>query len=220
MLEIAEPSIPLNSSTVKAVLAKAGLAIFISPNAVEYGIKVIDAAGGVPDSVKLAAIGQGTARKLAEYGLPPQVFPSERFDSEALLALPELRSVTGQRVVIFRGEGGREQLASTLRERGAVVEYLECYRRVQPSTDTQELNARLAANSIDAIVVTSNEGLQNLYDMLGSSNRRTLFDVQLFVVSERGQDLANSLGFVKPAIVVSKASDQGIVDSLIAWSAS
>ena len=217
VLEIAEPQMPLDPETVSAILANTNLLIFISPNAVDYGMKVINAAGGIPDHINVAAIGQGTARKLSEWGHPANVFPREKFDSEALLAMQELQSVSGKQVVIFRGEGGREHLANTLRERGANVEYAECYRRVQPKTDTREITDRLAEESIDAIVVTSNEGLENLYHMLEPINRQSLLNVQLFVVSERGQELAASLGFSKTAIIVSKASDQGIVESLQHW---
>jgi len=217
VLDIAEPQIPLDAARVNAILVKANLLIFISPNAVDYGMKAIRDAGGLPDTVNVAAIGQGTARKLSEWGHPANVFPNEKFDSEALLAMQALQSVAGKQVVIFRGEGGREHLANTLRQRGAHVEYVECYRRVQPNTDTREIADRLAEESIDAIVVTSNEGLQNLFNMLESVNRRSLLNVQLFVVSARGQELAVSLGFTRPAIIVSKASDQGIVDALLQW---
>ena len=217
VLEIAEPKNPPLPVQVQALLADARLVIFVSPNAVDYGMKVIDSSGGLPDSVKVAAIGQGTSKKLALRGRPADVFPSKRFDSEALLAMDELTSVSGQRIVIFRGVGGREHLADTLRQRGAQVDYIECYQRILPNNDTTELSSALAKKSIDAVVVTSNEGLQNLHDMLNTDDRHRLLKVQLFVVSERGRELAQTLGFARQAVIVSQASDQGIVDSLLQW---
>jgi uroporphyrinogen-III synthase len=217
VLEISDPIKPLDPSQVQSTLSNTDLIIFISPNAVDYGMKVIASSGGFPDKVKVAAIGQGSARKLAQLGRPADVFPSDRFDSEALLAMSELQSVSGQRVTIFRGEGGREHLADTLRQRGAQVDYLECYRRVRPDTDTTELSSGLAKETIDAIVVTSNEGLQNLHDMLKPDEQQRLLNVQLFVVSERTKALAKTLGFSKTAIIINQASDQGIVDSLLQW---
>ena len=217
VLEITDPQKQLNSTRVRSKLAAADLVIFISPNAVDYGMQAIERAGGLAEKTKVAAIGQGTANKLAQRGRPADIFPTEKFDSEALLAMSELTSVDGEQVVIFRGEGGREHLADTLRQRGAQVDYIECYQRVQPNTDTTELSSALAMESIGAVVVTSNQGLQNLHDMVDTEDRRRLLKVQLFVVSDRTRELAEKLGFSRPAIVVNKASDQGIVDSLLQW---
>ena len=217
VLEISDPPVPLNSSSIHDALAAAKLVIFISPNAVDYGMKAAESAGGIPDAVKVAAIGQGTAKKLQQWQQPVDVFPSEKFDSEELLAMDELQQVDGQHIVIFRGVGGREHLADTLRQRGATVQYIECYQRVKPDVDSEQLSAALAAESVDAVIVTSNEGLQNLYDMLSPQDQHRLLNVQLFVVSERSRELAQTLGFSKTAIIVDKASDQGIVDSLLKW---
>lgn len=217
VLQITDPQKPLNPSQVQSTLSNTELVIFISPNAVDFGMQAIASSGGLPDKVKVAAIGQGSARKLAQLGRPADVFPRDRFDSEALLAMKELQSVSGQRVTIFRGEGGREHLADTLRQRGAHVNYIECYRRVRPNTDTTELLYGLANETIDAIVVTSNEGLQNLHDMLDPDDRQRLLNVQLFVASDRTSELAKTLGFLKSVIIIKQASDQGIVDSLLLW---
>lgn len=217
VLEIVDPPNPLISEEIQSKLATANLLIFISPNAVDYGMKAIEAAGANPAAVKIAAVGQGTAKRLAALNQNVDVFPTDTFNSEALLAMPEMQTVAGQQVVIFRGVGGREHLADSLRQRGANVEYIECYQRVRPNTVSSELSELLAKESVDAVVVTSNEGLQNLYDMLSADDHRYLLNVQLFVVSERARELAQTLGFSKPAIIVSKASDQGIISSLLEW---
>jgi len=60
-------------------------------------------------------------------------------NSEALLAMPELAQVNGQRFLIIRGQGGREELANVLRSRGASVDYLDVYKRVMPSIDNAKL---------------------------------------------------------------------------------
>jgi len=143
--------------------------------------------------------------------------PEQRYDSEALLALPELQQMTGRRVVIFRGEGGRELLAQTLRARGATVEYAECYRRLPPSGDVAELIGRWARGEIDAAIVTSNEALQNLYDALGSTGRAWLCATQLIVVSLRQAQLAQALGFTRAAIVSARADDDAMFAALCTW---
>lgn len=215
VLEITTPPNALSPQQIQSKLTAAHLLIFISPNAVDYGMKSVAAAGGIPAAVKVAAVGQGTANKLAAWKQHVDIFPSKQFNSEALLAMHELQRVDGQNIVIFRGVGGRELLADSLRQRGAHVDYIECYQRIRPNTDSSELSEQLSQESVDAVVVTSNEGLQNLYDMLRDDDRLRLLKAQLFVVSERAKELAHTLGFLKPAIVVSKASDEGILAGLL-----
>ncbi|MGD8559632.1 MAG: uroporphyrinogen-III synthase, partial [Gammaproteobacteria bacterium] len=85
-------------------LAEFDMAIFISPNAVQWGMKL---AGALPPALKIAAVGKGSARELMQRGIEPDIFPSQQFNSEALLAMDAMRDVTDQRIVIFRGVGGR-----------------------------------------------------------------------------------------------------------------
>src|SRR5512146_2941267 len=75
-------------------LNQADLAIFISPNAVQYGMAAVLASGALPPSLKFAAIGQSSAKALRELGVGRVIAPSTRFDSEGLLALPECRMST------------------------------------------------------------------------------------------------------------------------------
>ena len=109
------------------------LAVFISPNAVNKAMNLITARGGLPRGILCAAIGRGSVKELARFGVTDAIAPSRRFDSEALLELPQLSEVRGKKVVIFRGDGGRELLGDTLAARGARVEYAECYRRGRPN---------------------------------------------------------------------------------------
>ena len=139
-------------------LASLDLLIFVSPNAVEFGLPLLDQAGGLPESVQLACVGKGTARKLIELtGRQPNIQPSDRFDSEALLALPAMQQVAGKSILIVRGQQGREHLAESLRARGAKVRYAEVYRRVKPDNDEQILIRALQQKQIDIISITSSE---------------------------------------------------------------
>ena len=89
------------------------LAIFISPNAVDFSVPQLLARRNWPDALSAAAIGPGTVAQLAGHGIGPVIAPAQRFDSEALLERPELQGerVAGQKVLILRGNGGRELLA-------------------------------------------------------------------------------------------------------------
>ncbi len=108
--------------------------IFISANAVRYGMERIDDYWPqLPVGINWYAVGSSTAALLAERGLDP-VTPGEDMSSEGLLALPGLAEVACERVLIVKGEGGRQALRQALVERGARVDERACYRRVCPPT--------------------------------------------------------------------------------------
>jgi uroporphyrinogen-III synthase len=194
-----------------ARLGQFNLAIFISPNAVYYGIAAICAAGAVPNSLKIATVGQGSAKALRELGNANVIAPAERFDSEGLLALPELQNVAGWRVMIFRGDGGRELLGDTLKARGATVEYATCYQRSKPQQDAGVLLAAIP----DAITVTSSEALDYLWQMLDDSARAALRGTPLFVPYARIAGLAREQGWLQAQLTAS--GDDGLLSALITW---
>ncbi|MGZ5138510.1 MAG: uroporphyrinogen-III synthase, partial [Burkholderiales bacterium] len=150
------------------------VAIFISPNAASRGIHAVRARRELPDTLSMIAIGSGTARELQRLGVGSVTVPPERFDSETLLKLPQLQVVSGVHVVIFRGEGGRALLGETLAARGAIVEYAECYKREKPAVDPRSMIEAWSRGEVDALVVTSSEGLRNLHALLGESGQRYL----------------------------------------------
>ena len=194
------------------------LAIFISPNAVRFGIEAAARHGGLPAGLHIAAVGEGSRREL-EQRLKRTVdfVPEGRYDSEGLLALPALQQVAGKKIVIFRGGGGRELLAETLRERGAQVDYAEVYRRMPTTPPDSATLSRWIEGGVNAITVTSSEGLQNLYGMMDARGRDWLLTMPLFVVSERCAELAQQLGFKSRAHIAQPASDQAIMESLAGW---
>lgn len=189
------------------------IAIFISANAVSKTMGMLSPCHDWPPHLKVAAVGARTAEELERRGRPVDIRPHQQFNSEALLALNMMRDVTSKRIVIFRGEGGRELLGDTLRERGAQVEYAEVYRRGKPAGDFSSVMDA----GIDAIVVTSNESLRNLWEMAGETGREWLLYIPLVVISQRTADLANELGFVCPPLIASEASDAGLVAAIKDW---
>lgn len=218
VLEITDPTDLQPALTLIAGLAHYDLAIFISTNAVARGIPLAIAKQPWPAHVQIAAIGQRTAQELAQRGLPVTISPQGQYNSEALLQLPALQTMHGKKVAIFRGEGGRELLAETLRQRGATVDYIEVYRRAKPSQTFLRMLHPWTVKDIAIIVVTSNEALQNLYDLCAHDQvTGWLQDMPLVVISERAAALAKELGIKKSPIVSSQPSDYAILDALIAW---
>jgi uroporphyrinogen-III synthase len=186
------------------------LLIFISPNAVQYGMTALQ---HIPDGVRVAVVGQGTAKALRKHQVEQVIVPTERFDSEGLLALPELHQVAGWRIAILRGDGGRELLGETLAARGAQVEYVTCYRRGKPELDAR---AWLAAQP-DVITVTSSEALLHLWQGLGEGAATLARTATLFVAHPRIAEIAQSQGWQH--VVITAAGDDGMCAGLVAWAA-
>lgn len=199
-----------------ARLPQFNLAIFISPNAVQYGMAAIHTAGGLPPEIEIATVGSGSAKALRELGIADVMVPAERYDSEGLLALPQLQQLAGWRVMIFRGEGGRELLGDVLRARGAKVEYAACYHRTLPQQDARTLL------DVQAITVTSSEAQTHLSQMLqeadltGEERSRILGVTPLFVLHARIAELARKLGWLD--VRVTGGGDDGLLGGLLAWS--
>lgn len=175
--------------------------IFTSANAVMQAQQVLQSMGCAPESVEaqIAVIGKATQAAAKQAGFKVGIQPQQGFNSAALLALPQMQLVSNQRILLVRGQSGLEVLAETLRERGAIVDYAEVYCRAVPVTDSglqrHQLSQHWADYGITDIIVTSNESLQNLYDMLDMPAQEAMLKVHLLVPSKRCVTLANSLGF-------------------------
>jgi uroporphyrinogen-III synthase len=191
------------------------LAIFVSPTAASRGLNLVRRRRELPPGLQLAAIGKGSARALQRLGVSNVLVPERGTDSEALLAMPQLADMRGRAVLVFRGAGGRELLGDTLRNRGAAVEYAECYRRTRPQADVQILLRAWTQGEIHAVTVTSGEGLSNLFDMLGTLGRHWLRKTPLFVAHERIAVSARELGIAE--VVVAGAADEAMIGAIVRY---
>jgi len=188
------------------------VAIFVSPNAAEKGLALVKRRRAWPQKLKAAAVGSGGVKALQRHGVTDVIAPQGRYDSEALLELPAFSLVYGKRFVVFRGAGGRELISETLTERGALVEYAECYRRVRPDNDVAPLLRAWERNELDAIAVTSSEGLHNLLDMIGARGRELALRTPVFVPHPRIAETASGLGVRK--VIVTGPGDDGLLTGL------
>lgn len=208
LLEIAPAADASELNALKQHLSTYDLLIFISPNAVKYGMNTL---GDVPSNVRVATVGQSSAQALRDLGIAHVIAPTERFDSEALLALPALQSVAGWKVAILRGNGGRELLGDTLKVRGARVDYVTCYERSKPELDADSL-LKVEAHALN---VTSSEALGNLWQSLTEAHKAQFADLPLFIPHARIAELAHQQGWKN--IILTEAGDDGLLAALVAW---
>jgi len=211
-IEILPPDDAAGLRGIVARLDEFDIAIFVSPTAVARAMAAVTASRSWPAGLKFAAVGSGTARALRDAGIGPVLAPQGRGDSEALAALPELSAVARKRVVIFRGQGGRETLRAALLARGALVEYAECYRRALPQADIAPLVQRWRKRGIAGVCVTSAQGLDNLFTLLGDSAAPLLRATPVFVPHPRVADAARRHGVAK--VFVTGPGDEDLVAAL------
>ena len=210
-IEILPPENPRAAADLIARLDEFQLAIFVSPTAAARGCGMVGVNRAWPLGLRVAAVGAGTAGVLEELGFHAVIAPAGEADSEALAALPELQDVRGRPVVIFRGQGGREWLRTRLEARGARVEYAECYRRARPDADASGLLARWQRGGIEAVSITSAEGLANFSGMLGPTGRGYLCATPVFVPHPRIAAAAEEFG-VRRIIVTGRGDDRTVAE--------
>jgi uroporphyrinogen-III synthase len=194
------------------------IAIFISPTAVAKADAAVRVRREWPARLKYVAVGSGTAAALRAVGITEVVAPQGRGDSQAVAALPDLAEVAGRRIVIFRGQGGREGLREVLEARGAQVEYAECYRRAMPRVDVAPLVERWGRGGIDAVSVTSAEGIQNLFALLGAAGTagaELLRATPVFVPHPSVGEAARSRGVER--VILTREGDEALAEALASF---
>ena len=188
--------------------------IFVSANAVNFGMDWIgDYWPQLPVGVNWYTVGAPTADLLRDYGVDVMT-PGPDMSSEGLLALPLMQQVEGDRVLIVKGEGGRQALAQVLSERGARVQELCCYRRRCPELPAGRLYQLLVDEAIDMVCLSAGEGLANFLALLSPQESTNLQNIGLLVPSQRVAEQARRAGYAR-VLVAQNASDDSMFEKLL-----
>ena len=189
--------------------------IFISANAVEYGLEALSSLDHRHD--KIFAVGSATAKKLNDYGFKVDAFPQTKASSESLLAMPEVSELSDKDILIFRGKGGRETLREGLGNNN-VVEYIEVYERTQCKVVAFHKTSltQFLQSDQGVITITSVENLSTLIAMVEKIDIDALESIKqypLAVLSERIKTYAQSVGFNKIE-VAPQTNDEGLIQAI------
>jgi uroporphyrinogen-III synthase len=213
LLEIVPVAPDAETRAQLLALDRYDIIIYISANAAKAGL---DAIGRYwpqyPVHPANFSVGPTTGRILEQAGLTVR-YPTERVDSEGLLALPELQGVAGKKALIVRGLGGRETLATVLRSRGCYVEYAELYGRRLPAHPRAFLQHGLEDCPPDAIVISSAEAMDNLQSLFREWYPEWT-RLPLHVVSQRLVEQAGAAGYQHVVQMVG-ATDDAIMSGLL-----
>ena len=221
---IAFPTIdiqPINESDESLVKSNAfseyDFIIFISRNAVEIAFDRYLSLARLPAHIKIFAIGAGTADVLLARNIKNVIHAGVQADSRSFLNLSQMqkRRLKDKKVLIIRGIGGRQYLADNLKSRGASVDYAEVYKRCLPEQDVNNIYQEWQNTKLDAIVITSNEGLNNLVSLVSENDHSRLFNTPLVLMSIRNENLAKELGFVSNTSIAINKSDEGLLLAIL-----
>ena len=201
-----------STASLPTDLESADLIIAVSKQAVLWADKILQAEQKKwPVDKTYLAIGQKTAEKLSHVTDQKVHYP-ETSDSEHFLSLSVLQNLNGKRVVILRGNGGRELIYSTLVTRGASVVYCEVYQRHKLTFDGRRALLDWQRNNVTHIVITSGEQLEHLLAKMPASEWLTHQTV--IVPSKRIACLAQEFGFLK-ILVSGSASNPDLLAAIL-----
>lgn len=216
---IIEP--PTNAAPLNAALAALGTcyaAIFVSPGAAEMTLAPMGSAPRkLPPNLLVFAPGPGTAEELTTRGVQHVHIPTTTFDSEGLLALPELQAgvVKGKRIVIFRGNDGRELMREELARRGATVDAITAYHRRAPNTPPTGLLELLRGGKVNVLSAMSSDAITNLVPLVPVADRaKLLFALPVYASHARIAATARAAGFRN--VIETEAGDAGLITALLA----
>lgn len=197
--------IEIDCHVSRDLISTADVVIFISASAVHYAYDA-----GLLNNLgyaEIAVIGEATAAALKKSGIKINIFPQE-FNSEGLLLQDSLQNVKSKKIVIIRGQGGRDLLENTLKERGAMVNYLEVYKREKPDSEI----TKTILDSVEIILITSQEAFKNLLLMTPSSLKSLLMTKEMLVSSPSLKECVERQGFKIHAPLLKSAALSDIVN--------
>ncbi|MCQ4144231.1 uroporphyrinogen-III synthase [Vogesella sp. AC12] len=177
--------------------AAADWLVFVSPSCIELAWPHL---AGLPLAANLACVGRASADKLAALSGRAVLHPPHGNDSDALLALPPLQQLSGQTVLIVRGDGGRPQLGETLARRGAQVHYAEVYRRVPVQADWALFDRLVTAGPSPALLITSSHNAELLFLQAGATRQRALLACRFIALHPRIAATLQQLGVTQPLL--------------------
>ncbi len=230
LLTIVPKSDPKLAAEIRTVMQTADLAVFVSPNAIECTMRLLgdDWQSIAQRPIPIGVVGQSSYHALERHGigaeanLPTPIWMPEnpaQWDSEGLWDAIQNRfpSWAGRRVVVFRGDGGREWLADQLQSAGAQVEAIAVYSRIPLSESSPQWEKALKANTDDALwILTSSEAVRHLGAILKQQGRPDYLASATALCPHRNiARTANEIGFA--TVLECHSGDAALVSAAMGW---
>jgi len=215
MIEI----VGIETSYVNPIDKDFDCAVFVSRNAVHFGLSLLKEREISLEQKTILAIGPRTAEALIDAGIKKPIFPDGTFNSEGLIESPDFKLIVcdKKRVLVFRAKQGREFLAKTLRQNGCRVDYCECYAREMSQKKIGTSLNEAGIEAPDVILITSGAILEALTTKISQENLLGLLDIQTLVLGDRLVGKVTEAGFTVPPLVVQQLTNDTIISCLLDW---
>lgn len=202
--------------TILSTLNRDDYVFAVSRYAVDFAVNALKETGFAWRSdLHYFAVGQGTANYFCSQIEQCVRYPIQSENSEGLSALPQMEDLSGKQIVILRAEQGREWFREQAELRGANVQAVTCYRRVQTAQLSEQLNIA-KRSGIDTVLISSGEMLQILHEQMTTYEHEWLRACRLVVVGERLAALARQSGWQDRLIFISdRADNPHLLDMLL-----
>jgi uroporphyrinogen III methyltransferase/synthase len=141
--------------------------VFSSPNGVEHFFNGFFAAYDDARSLghpRIAAIGNGTAKKIRDYRFAVDLIP-ERFVAEGLIAAFKKLNVENLTMLWVKAAETRDIIGDGLAALGAIVDECIAYRTVPETEDITGARASLTENGADLITFTSGSTVDHFFNL-------------------------------------------------------
>ncbi|QGM80629.1 uroporphyrinogen-III synthase [Otariodibacter oris] len=197
---------------------KSGDYVFaVSKNAIDFATRTLSDTGfSWRGDLHYFAVGKMSAAYFAGKIGRAVRYPIVSETSEGLLDLPEMQILSDKNIVILRADTGRDYFANEAISRGAVVQSLECYRRIGLNDELKQRLSLSKRAGIDTIVVTSVEILNMLVEFTQKIDHDWLLNCKLIVVSPRIAKEAEKLGWMVDHIAISyNADNQSLLNTIL-----
>ncbi len=230
LLTIVPKSDPNVAAAIRTAMQTADLAVFVSPNAIECTMRLLgdDWQSIAQRPIPIGVVGQSSYHALERHGIGREVnlptpiwMPGNpaQWDSEGLWKEIQNRfpSWAGRRVVVFRGDGGREWLADQLQSVGAQVEAIAVYSRIPLSESSPQWEKVLNADTDSALwILTSSEAVRHLGVVLKQQCRQDyLASASALCPHHNIARSAHEIGF--GVVLECHSGDAALVSAAITW---
>lgn len=198
------PQLPVMLSNLNS----GDLVFAVSKHAINFAVETLRQTGfHFRSDLQYFAVGQSSANHFCAKAEQCVIYPLQSENSEGVLALPQFQHLENKKILILRAESGREHLAIEAKKRGAVVQYVECYRRVPIEENLAEKISLCKRAGIDTLVVTSGEILLSLVEQCFEEDRAWITECRLIVVSRRLSQIAANLGWQSEKVTIAAKAD-------------